>query len=59
MYLRGNEVLLYEWQDVESIIFETVSIALNEKNNTNVTYKIQINFGVNSNILQHANNKNV
>lgn len=44
----GKDVQSYEWQDVESIIFETVSIALNEKYNPKVSYKDEVIIGVNS-----------
>lgn len=38
----------YEWQDVESIIFEVVSIALNEKYHPKVSYKDEVTIGINS-----------
>lgn len=55
----GKDVQLYEWQDVESIIFETVSIALNEKYNPKVSYKDEVIIGVNSMSGQKAFKKSL
>ncbi|KRL63073.1 hypothetical protein FC23_GL001012 [Lactobacillus psittaci DSM 15354] len=44
----GKEVTSYEWQDVESIIFEVVSMALNEKYSPKVSYKDEITIGTRS-----------
>lgn len=38
----GKDVGLYEWQDVESIIYEVISIALGCKHESNISYKDEV-----------------
>lgn len=42
----GKDIESYEWQDVESIIFEVVSIALNNDHSPKISYREEVDFGL-------------